>query len=287
MADPRAPVRAFVTGCPIRHSRSPLIHRSWLSEFAIDGTYEAVEVPPDSLSDFVDALRRPDSRYVGGNVTLPHKETVLALADRPDPLAEEIGAANTLWVEDGRIHATNTDAYGFCANLDAGVPEWSEAAKDKTAVVLGAGGASRAVLQALRDREFGTIHLVNRTIEKAVRLADRFGDRIRPHPFTALTEVLSGASLFVNTSSLGMDGTPAPHIDFTNMCPGALVTDIVYVPLTTPFIRMAQGQGLATVDGLGMLLHQAVPGFEKWFGHRPEVTLNLRSAIVSDLELKQ
>jgi shikimate dehydrogenase len=177
--------------------------------------------------------------------------------------------------------ATNTDSHGFAANLDEHAPGWDAGS---TAVVLGAGGASRAVIHAVLSRGFQRVHIVNRTVERAKGLADAFGPRVAAHDMGALSGLLSGADLFVNTTSLGMDGHAVPDIDFTVMADGGLVTDIVYVPLETPILAMAGRQGLRTVDGLGMLLHQAVPGFAKWFGLTPEVTPELRQLIVQDME---
>lgn len=282
MADSRETmVKAFVTGWPVKHSRSPLIHGHWLRQHGINGGYRAEPVAADDFADFIAALKSGTSPYVGGNVTIPHKEMACRLADKVDSIAGELGAANTLWLEDGVLHATNTDAHGFAANLDERHPGWDQAEK---AVVLGAGGASRAVIYALRDRGVAEIHVVNRTLERAQELADCFGASVQAHPMPALEEVTQGASLFVNTTSLGMDGEEAPAIDFSAMAPGALVTDIVYVPLKTPILAQAQSQGLATVDGLGMLLHQAVPGFEKWFGVRPVVDETLRALVIADME---
>ncbi len=203
------------------------------------------------------------------------------MVDTPDELAKELGAANTLWVEDGKVRATNTDGYGFTANLDACHPGWD---KGSRAVIFGAGGAARAIVQAVRDRGFSEVHIVNRTVARAQELADRFGPKIFAHPQGALGEVMRGADLFVNTTSVGMDGENAIDIDFTPLISGAVVTDIVYVPLMTPMLIKAQAQGFAIVDGLGMLLHQAVPGFEKWFGRRPAVDEALRALIVADME---
>lgn len=274
-------VKAFVTGWPVRHSRSPLIHGHWLRQHGIPGDYRAEPVSPEDFPDFIAGLKSEISPYVGGNVTIPHKEMACRLADRLDPIAGELGAANTLWLEDGQLHATNTDVHGFVANLDERRRGWDGVGK---AVVLGAGGASRAVVRGLRDRGIGEVHVVNRTPERARELADRFGANVHAHSMEALAEVTQGAGLFVNTTSLGMDGETAPAIDFSTMVPGALVTDIVYVPLKTPILAQAQSQGLATVDGLGMLLHQAVPGFEKWFGIRPVVDETLRALVIGDME---
>ncbi|MBB4066856.1 shikimate dehydrogenase [Gellertiella hungarica] len=278
--------KAFVTGFPVKHSRSPMIHGYWLKQFGIDGTYSAHPVEPENFLAFLQSLRSGESGYVGGNVTIPHKEAAYRLSDAPDALAEELGAANTLWVEGGRVHATNTDGRGFIANLDQRHPGWDAPAAGtaRRAVILGAGGAARAVIQALRDRGFDEVHVVNRTLARAQEMRDRFGERVHAHPMDALREVMDEASLFVNTTSLGMDGEPAPDIDFSPLASGGIVTDIVYVPLVTPILRQAMRQGRPVVDGLGMLLHQAVPGFEIWFGRRPEVDETLRNLIIADME---
>lgn len=274
--------RAFVTGFPVKHSRSPMIHTYWLQNFGIAGTYQSVEVAASDFPAFIASLKEGSSGFVGGNVTIPHKERAFALADAPDELATELGAANTLYLRDGKLRATNTDGYGFLSNLDDRAPGWTDR-KDR-AVVLGAGGASRAIIQALRDRGFGEVHVLNRTAERAQELADRFGPRIHAAPLGALSERLGGADLFVNTTSLGMDDSDAIAIDFGPMRPGALVTDIVYVPLMTPILAQAKEQGMRIADGLGMLLHQAVPGFEKWFGKHPSVTPELRALVMADME---
>lgn len=274
-------IKAFVTGYPVKHSRSPLIHGHWLKRFGIAGTYEAVEIAPDNFATFMSDLKtRANGGFVGGNVTIPNKESAYRLADRPDEISQEMGAANTVWLEDGLIHATNTDGYGFVSNLDACHPGWDKVGR---AVVLGAGGASRAVIQALRNRGYQDIHVVNRTVDRARELKDRFGKTVHAHAFDALQEVMSGCGLFVNTTSLGMDGHGAPEIDFSTLGSGAVVTDIVYVPLQTPILAMAEHQGFATVDGLGMLLHQAKPGFQKWFGPMPEVDDELRQLLIADI----
>ena len=275
--------KAFVTGYPVKHSRSPLIHTYWLKTLGISGEYTRQEVAPEQFSDFIRNLKSGKSDFIGGNVTIPHKEQAFKLADRPDQLASELGAANTLWLENGLLNATNTDGYGFLSNLDDRHSGWDRV---KTAVVFGAGGASRAIIQAVRDRGFETIHVLNRTVSRAQELADRFGSKVHAHPLGALPELLKDAGLFVNTTSLGMDGEPVPNIDFSLMDQNAVVTDIVYVPLMTPILKQAREQGMATVDGLGMLLHQAVPGFEKWFGHRPKVDDTLRQIIIDDMDRK-
>jgi shikimate dehydrogenase len=274
-------VNAFVTGYPVKHSRSPLIHGYWLKQLGLAGTYRAHEVSVEDFAAFIASLKDGTSGFVGGNVTIPHKEAAFKLADRPDELSKELGASNTLWLEAGKLHATNTDGRGFTANLDERHPGWD---RSDRAVILGAGGASRAVIQAVRDRGFKEIHVVNRTVERARELADRFGERVHAHAMVALGEVTQGAGLFINTTSLGMDGEAAPRIDFSSLAEGAVVTDIVYVPLKTPLLAQAKEQGFAIVDGLGMLLHQAVPGFEKWFGKRPAVDETLRALIIADME---
>ncbi|WP_420407724.1 shikimate dehydrogenase [Hoeflea sp.] len=282
MADNRESFpRAFVIGDPISHSRSPLIHRYWLEAHGIRGSYDPVRVQSSELVGFVAALKDGSSVYSGGNVTIPHKQAISDLVDHIDETALQIGAINTLWLEDGRLHAGNTDSHGFSANLDVSAPGWD---RSRTAVVLGAGGASRAILHALLAREIPEIRVVNRTVDRARELAERFGPGTTALGMQALPEALSGADLFVNTTSLGMDGAPAPAIDFSGMSDDALVTDIVYVPLLTPIMKMAADQGIRTVDGLGMLLHQAVPGFERWFGIRPSVTAELRNLVIADME---
>ncbi|MDQ0997477.1 shikimate dehydrogenase [Phyllobacterium ifriqiyense] len=270
--------KAFVTGFPIKHSRSPLIHGHWLKKYDLPGSYEAIEVAPDSFPAFLNSLK--DNDYVGGNVTIPHKEMAFALCQRREPAAEEIGAVNTLWFEGGQLCGGNTDAYGFLANLDASSPGWD---KHKTALVLGAGGASRAIIYALKQRGLTDIRIVNRTLTRAEELADRFGSGISAHEWIAVPELLQDVSLIVNTTSLGMEGKESLSIDLSDVRRDALVTDIVYVPLETPLLKAAHMAGLKTGDGLGMLLHQAVPGFEHWFGVRPEVTAELRNVILADM----
>jgi shikimate 5-dehydrogenase len=272
--------KAFVVGYPIKHSRSPMIHNFWIRTLGLNGMYEAAEATPDDFPSFLASLRDGSSGYTGGNVTIPHKEAAAKLADVPDDLVEELGAANTLWVEEGKLHATNTDGLGFLANLDEQADGWD---KIESAIVLGAGGASRSVIQALKRRGIGEIHVVNRTADRARELADRFGGNVHAHGLEALNEVTTGSGLFVNTTSLGMDGTPVPKLPFDKLNGNALVTDIVYVPLVTPVLQQARRYGLRTVDGLGMLLHQAVPGFEKWFGRKPAVTRELRDLVLADM----
>lgn len=273
--------RAFVVGHPIAHSRSPLIHGAWLERYGIaDGSYEAVDVDPEEFPGLLERVR--GGAFTGGNVTIPYKETAFAAADRRDAAAEAIGAVNTLWIEDGALTGGNTDAYGFAANLDAEAPGWAEAG---TALVLGAGGASRAVLHALLTRGVERILLANRTRARAEELADRFGPRVEAAGWEEARARLGEAGLLVNTTALGMQGKDALDLDLSALPEGAVVTDIVYVPLETPLLAAARARkNLRVVDGLGMLLHQAVPGFERWFGLRPAVTPALRDRIVADLK---
>lgn len=272
--------KAFVIGHPIKHSRSPLIHGSWIAEHGIDGSYEAIDVAPEALPAFIERLRQGE--FAGGNVTIPHKEAVFALCDSVDPLAKTIGAANTLVRQpDGRIHGFNTDYMGFLGNLEQNAPGWGEGLK--RAIVLGAGGAARAILVALRERGIPEIILLNRTPEKAEALAREIPGPFVPGALADYARYAPEAGLVVNTTSIGMHDTRFEDLDLRLLPKTALVTDIVYVPLVTPLLADARALGLRTVDGLGMLLHQAVPGFEAWFGVRPEVTPALRSKVEATL----
>ncbi|AZV18914.1 shikimate dehydrogenase [Mesorhizobium sp. M7A.F.Ce.TU.012.03.2.1] len=270
--------KAFVSGHPVKHSRSPKIHGHWLAKHGIDGSYQAIDVAPQDFAEFVNTLQA--NNYRGGNITIPHKEAAFALAERRDQAAQEIGAVNTLWFEDGVLWAGNTDGHGFAANLDDHAPGW---ASKGSAVVLGAGGASRAVIHALKERGVADIRIVNRTLARAIELRDRFGAGVSAHGMAATDELLSDAGLLVNTTALGMHGNEGLSADPARLPDHAIVTDIVYVPLETPLLAAARGRNLKAVDGLGMLLHQAVPGFERWFGVRPRVTAELRALIVADL----
>jgi shikimate dehydrogenase len=271
------PPAACLIGWPAAHSRSPLIHHYWLRTLGIEGGYVIEAVPPDEFKDFL--FRLSLRGFVGANVTLPHKEQALALS-KPDERARAVGAANTLWFEDGELCSTNTDVEGFINNLDACAPGWDRAGE---ALVLGAGGASRAVLFGLIERGIKRVHLANRTNERAQALADQFGASVLPVEWDALGELLPRAGLLVNTTTLSMHGQPALELNVTQLPQHAVVTDLVYVPLDTPLLVAARGRGLQTADGLGMLLHQAVRGFELWFGKRPEVTSELRAIVEADL----
>ncbi|WP_296740643.1 shikimate dehydrogenase [Mesorhizobium sp.] len=271
--------KAFVTGHPIAHSRSPKIHGHWLAKYGIDGSYQAIDVAPADFIAFLASLG--ENGFRGGNVTIPHKEAAFAGVARRDHAADEIGAVNTLWLEDGVLWGGNTDGHGFAANLDDYAPGW---AANGPAVVLGAGGASRAVIHALKERGVRDIRIVNRTLARAQELSDRFGAGVSAHGADATGELLADAGLLINTTALGMHGNEGLSADPAGLADHAVVTDIVYVPLETPLLAAASARGLKTVDGLGMLLHQAVPGFERWFGRRPEVTPELRRMIVADIE---
>jgi shikimate dehydrogenase len=276
-------IKAFVTGWPVSHSLSPALHGFWLERHGIDGSYDALPVKPEAFGDFMRNL--PDSGLAGGNVTIPHKETAFALCDVLDGEAGAIGAVNTLWVEAGKVHGSCTDAYGFSANLDQNQPDWRNA---QSALVIGAGGASRAIVHALLSAGIKQITVANRTLDRAQALIGNFSGELRACGWDAIPAAIPGAGLIVNTTSLGMQGGEgAETIDLRPAKSGAIVTDIVYVPLETPFLRSARDHGLATVDGLGMLLHQAVPGFERWFGVRPKVDAPLREHLLGVLAARE
>jgi shikimate dehydrogenase len=271
------PPAACLIGWPAAHSRSPLIHHYWLRKLGIEGGYNIEAVPPEGFAEFV--LHLSTHGFVGANVTIPHKERALALSE-PDARARAVGAANTLWYSSGKLCSTNTDIEGFVGNLDASAPGWDGATD---ALVLGAGGSSRAVIFGLIERGFKRVHLANRTMERARALADQFGAQVHPIASDAIESVLPRANLLVNATSLGMHGQPALELDVGLLPPDAVVADLVYVPLETPLLAAARARGLKTADGLGMLLHQAVRGFELWFGRRPEVTPELRALVEADL----
>lgn len=274
MATTRA---SCLIGWPAAHSRSPLIHHYWLRQFGIEGGYSIEAVPPEGFAEFV--LHLSTHGFVGANVTIPHKERALALT-APDERARAVGAANTLWYDGDLLRSTNTDIEGFINNLDASAPGWD---KIEDALVLGAGGSSRAVVFGLIERGIKRVHLANRTIERAQALADQFGANVHPVAWDAIGDVLPRAALLVNTTSLGMKGQPSLDLDIGLLPSHAAVADLVYVPLQTPLLAAAQARGLKTADGLGMLLHQAVRGFELWFGRRPQVTPELRALVEADL----
>jgi shikimate dehydrogenase len=268
---------AGVMGWPVGHSRSPRLHGYWLAEHGIDGAYVPLPVRPE---DFERALRAlPALGFRGANVTLPHKEAALALADRATPEAKQIGAANTLVIDErGLIEARNTDAFGFLESLKEGAPGWRAPAAP--AVVIGAGGAARALLVALVDAGVTEIRLLNRTASRAAALAASLGGPIRVLDWRERSKALEGAGLLVNATTQGMAGQPPLDLALDRLPPDAIVNDIVYVPLETPLLAAARRRGNPVVDGLGMLLHQARPGFAAWFGVEPRVTPALRDYVL-------
>ena len=277
MTDNRIPL-AGVIGHPIAHSRSPALHGYWLKTYGLPGHYVPMDVAPADLETVLRSL--PKAGFVGANVTVPHKEAALRLADHVSDRASVIGAANTLvFRADGSIHADNTDGYGFMQNLRAGAPDWVP--QDGPAVVFGAGGAARAVLQALAEAGVPEILLTNRTRSRADHLKEEFGQRITVVDWVQAGNVIENAELVVNTTSLGMQGQPELRVPLDGLQPGTVVTDLVYAPLKTRLLEQAEAAGCTVVDGLGMLLHQAVPGFERWFGLRPEVTKETRAAVLA------
>jgi shikimate dehydrogenase len=275
---------ACLIGWPAAHSRSPLIHHYWLRSLDIAGGYSIESVPPEGFAEF--ALNLSAHGYVGANITIPHKERALLLT-APDERARAVGAANTLWYDGGTLCSTNTDIEGFIRNLDACAPGWNGATD---ALVLGAGGSSRAVVFGLIERGIKRVHLANRSTGRAQALADEFDVKARefevgisPIAWADIPRVLPRAALLVNTTSLGMTGQPELEIDLGLLPADATVADLVYVPLMTPLLAAARARQLKTADGLGMLLYQAVRGFELWFGQRPEVTPELYAHIAADL----
>jgi len=274
---------AGIMGWPVSHSRSPALHNFWLEEHGIDGAYVPLPVKPEQLERALRAL--PALGFRGCNLTIPHKQKAMAIVDRVDPQARRIGAINTVIVAaDGSLEAGNTDVYGFRENLRDGAPDWDPVAG--TAVVLGAGGAARAVVASLIEDGVTEICLVNRTPARAEQIAAELADsgcRISVHPWEARAAQLADAGLLVNTTSLGMTGEPELEMDLARLPRRAVVVDIVYVPLDTPLLVEARRRGHRTVDGLGMLLHQGRPGFEAWFGTPVGVTRELRAAVLKTL----
>lgn len=274
MSLPKIPL-AGVIGSPIAHSKSPQLHRHWLETYGIQGHYIPMDVGASDLENVIRTL--PQMGFVGVNVTIPHKETVIKIADLVTDRAILIGAANTLiFRKDGKIHADNTDGYGFLENLKTGAPNWDP--KSGPAAVLGAGGSARAVIASLLDAGLPEIMISNRTRVRAEKLKADFGNRLRIFDWVQAGNMLDDASLVVNTTSLGMVGKGEMRVPLDGLNPGAVVTDLVYTPLKTRLLETAEAQGCVTVDGLGMLLHQAVPAFERWFGTRPEVDSAARAA---------
>ncbi len=271
--------KACVIGWPIAHSRSPLIHGYWLRALGIDGDYGKVPVQEQDLATFLASLAQQG--YAGCNVTVPHKEAAFALAEVKHPSATAVGAANTLWLDDGKLHAANTDTYGFMTYLAARAPHWRS---DAPVAVLGAGGAARAIVYGFLEAGVPQVRVFNRSLSRAQDLARHFGAKVTAHDWHARNAGTSDVAVLVNTTSVGMKNEGTLAIDMTRLRKDGVVADIVYVPLKTALLREARAAGLATVDGLGMLLYQAVPGFERWFGRRPEVTPELYDLIAADVE---
>lgn len=269
--------KAAVIGWPIEHSKSPLIHGYWIDQFGFSGSYERVALHPDEFEVGIHDL--VNSGYQGCNVTIPHKEAALAMADSISEAAKAIGAANTLVFKAGKIHADNTDGVGFISNLKQNAPDWD--ASSDPALVLGAGGAARAIIYALLQEGTPKVFVANRTSAKAEILAEFFGENVIAIAMEEIPSVLKQTNTLVNTTSLGMVGQPSLEIDISAMPITGLVTDIVYNPLKTELLEQADALGIKTVDGLGMLLHQAVPGFEAWFGLRPKVDDTLRKIVLA------
>jgi shikimate dehydrogenase len=266
--------RACVIGWPVSHSLSPAIHGYWLKQHGLEGEYVRAAVAPEEFEGFLTGL--PARGFCGANITVPHKIEAFRLCALRDGAAQAIGAVNTVWIEAGELCGSNSDAYGFAANLDHELPGWD---RGGSAVVIGAGGAARAIVYTLVQRGFEDIRIVNRGEARARELAALF-PHTRTFGFEGLNQALGGARLLVNCSVLGMTGNPPLDADLAPMATNAAVCDIVYNPLETSLLRLARERGLVAVDGIGMLLHQAVPGFEKWFGVRPEVTPGLRQAVL-------
>jgi len=273
-----APPLAGVVGWPISQSRSPALHGYWLKRYGIAGYYVPLGIAPQDFENGIRSLPRLGFR--GVNITLPYKQTVLPLADKISDRAALIGAANTLiFRDDGGIYADNTDGYGFIENLRQNAPGWS--ARTGPCLVLGAGGAARGIVSALVTEGAPEIRIANRTRQRAEILKDQYGARITIVDWNRAADAMDGAMTIINTTSLGMTGQPDLNISFRAAPGAAIATDIVYNPLITPFLREAAASGLTTVDGLGMLLHQAVPGFRQWFEHSPEVDAELRDAVLA------
>jgi shikimate dehydrogenase len=273
--------RACVIGWPVAHSRSPAVHTYWLKHYGLEGDYTKEAVPPEEIDAFLASLG--ERGFVGGNVTLPHKAAALAAADEVDEAARAIGAANTLWLDvRGRLHATNTDAYGFMTHLAEDAPDWNDG--KRAVMVLGAGGAARAIMHGLLAAGASKVMLANRTRSHAETLARDFGPKVEVVPWEDRSAALAGCGLLINTTSLGLTGKPPLEIDLAALPKDAVVADIVYSPLETDLLAAARARGNRCVDGLGMLLHQAVPGFKLWFGVKPKVTPELRAHVLKSLQ---
>ncbi|MCF4096921.1 shikimate dehydrogenase [Maritalea mediterranea] len=272
--------KAFVTGNPIKHSKSPRLHGAWLQKYQIDGSYEAVETDEASFKDLIAAIRAEE--WQGGNVTLPHKQLAFDQCDQLTPTATNIGAVNTIWRKGNQIWGDNTDGYGFVANLDHQILGWDQ--NRGVAIILGAGGAARAILYALVEKGYKKIYLLNRTLARAEQLAAEFDGTITPQTLDQFNQLAPNADFVVNTSAVGMQGSRFENLDVDKLPKSAIVTDIVYTPLMTPLLQDAEAHGLKIATGMGMLVFQAVPGFERWFGQKPEVDQQLMDKMLAEIE---
>ncbi len=271
--------KACVIGWPISHSRSPLIHNYWLKLHGLPGLYERVPVAPDELQTFLRSLKQQG--YRGCNITIPHKESAFHLVDAVDETSRRIGSINTVWLENGSLHAMSTDGIGFCANIEQTVPNFSFI--DQIVTVMGAGGSTRPIVDEMLRRGAREIIIANRTIERAVDIMRLFGPKVKAIKLSEVNNALPQAGLLINTTSIGLTGAAEIPVDLRQLPPEAIVADIVYVPLETNLLKRARVCNLRTVGGLGMLLHQAVPGFEKWFGVRPLVTSALYDHVAANI----
>lgn len=272
--------KACVIGWPVEHSRSPLIHNYWLKKYGINAVYEKKPVEPKDVKGFI--VNLVTSEFIGCNVTVPHKETVFEAIGETDETARRLGAVNTVYLKNGKVYGTNTDGEGFIASLRHSYPAFS--LRDKTAIIIGAGGAAKAIIGALLDENVGRIGIINRTRERILGLQGQFGSHVFEINGSTANDKLGNCELLVNTTSQGMHGQPSLNLEIENLNRDALVADIVYAPLETVFLEKARNQGNPVLGGLGMLLHQAVRGFELWFGVKPEVTNELYELIAEDVQ---
>ncbi len=274
-------IKACVIGYPIEHSRSPIIHNYWVKRYSIDGSFKKTAVRPDEVSQFLSSLKANGLK--GCNVTVPLKELAFKAAEITHDSAKAVRAANTMWLdEQGRLNAENTDTYGFMAHLKNSVPDWNSGTGPVS--ILGAGGAARAIVYGFKQAGIDKIHVYNRTYKRAQELADEFGPTVSARDWQDRTNCSDKSRIIVNTTTIGMNGEGTLDLDFSNANKTCVVCDIVYVPLETGLLARARMAGLRTLDGLGMLMNQAVPGFERWFGVRPEVTNELRELLLADIE---
>ena len=274
--------KACVIGWPVGHSRSPLIHNYWLRKYSVDGSYEKKPVEPQNIEKFIRTLAK--SEFIGCNVTIPHKEAVFNAVEMVDEIAGRLGAVNTVYLKNDKVCGTNTDGEGFVASLRQSYPAFGLG--NKTAIIVGAGGAAKAIIGALLDEGMGKIGIINRTRERIHGLQVHFGSCVFEINETTASNELKTCALLVNATSQGMEGQPPLRMEIQNLNPNALVADLVYAPLETALLKTAGHQGNPTLGGLGMLLHQAVRGFELWFGVKPEVTAELHALVAADLQKK-